>query len=346
MMKAVLLRSPRDGSGRRSRVEEVGVPRIGPGELLVEMRVCGLCGTDLEKIRGGYTAAMPVLGHEAVGVVDQVGDGVVGLKKGDTVFPHHHVSCGRCYFCRRGSETMCEQYRKTNLDPGGFAEFFRVPRRNVDAGGVLRLPSGLGFEPAAMIEPLACCIRALDRCAVRRGDSVLVAGAGPVGMAHALLLQRMGAQVLVSEVSRTRLKFAEESTDALVVDAKRDDVPRAVKKHTDGKGVDLAIVASGSPRALVQAVGSVRRGGKVCLFGLPEKGSRLDYDISDIFNSEVSVVSSYGATEVETAKALDLIASGKVNAGSLITHKFPLEEFDRAVKASEEGTGMKVLITP
>jgi len=344
-MKAVILGSPEAGRIGRAEVREVKVPSIGRGEVLVEMKACGLCGTDLEKIRGGYTAAMPVLGHEAVGVVVQVGDGVVGPKKGDRVFPHHHVSDGRCYYCRRGNETMCEEYRRTNLDPGGFAEFFRVPRRNVDAGGVLHLPSALGFEPAAMIEPLACCIRAIDKCAVQSGDSVLVAGAGPVGMAHALLLRWMKAKIIVSDVNRARLEFAEKSGAASVVDASREDVAGAAKGHTDGRGVDVAIVASGSPRALVQAIRSVRRGGKVCLFGLPEKGSRLDYDMSDMFNAEVSIVSSYGATEKETIRALDLIASKKVDAGSLITHRFPLEEFDRGVKTSAEGVGMKVLIT-
>ncbi len=344
-MKAVLLSGAAGAGGVRAEVSEVPVPRIAPGELLVEMKACGLCGTDIEKMLGHYTAAMPVLGHEAVGVVSAVGGDIAGLKEGDRVFPHHHVPCQECYYCRHGDQTMCKDYRTSNIDPGGFSEFFRVPSWNVAEGGVLRLPANVGFEEASLIEPVACCIRALDKCSVQHDESVLVVGAGPVGMMHSLLLLSKKARVVVSDVSEARLRFAERAKIETVLDASKRDVSEAVRKETGGRGADLVIVAAGSQKAIVQALRSVRKGGKVCLFGLPAKSTILDYDISDIFNSEVSVITSYGATDKETAKALELMASREVNFGSLITDRFPIEEFEKAVRTSSRAGGMKVVIT-
>jgi L-iditol 2-dehydrogenase len=217
---------------------------------------------------------------------------------------------------------------------------------NVSAGGVLRLPRGLDFELGALTEPVACCIRGVDKTEVARKDSVLVAGAGPVGMMHALLLKWHGAEVIVSDVIESRLRFVEEAHIGKTVDAGKADVIRQAKDLTGGRGPDLAIVASGSPKAIIQALGAVRKGGKVLLFGAPFKGSILDYDISDAFNSELTILTSYGCTEKETKRALKLLTSGEVDFAPLITHRFRLEDFDEAVEASLRGAAMKVLVTP
>ena len=344
-MKSVLLKRATAGDGLSAVLSDVPLPALDEGDLLVEMKACGLCGTDIEKLHGQYTAAMPVLGHEAVGVVAATGGQSEGFKEGDRVFPHHHVPCHRCHYCLRGNETMCTDYRTSNLHPGGFSEFFRVPAWNVKGGGVLSLPPNVGFEEASMIEPAACCIRALDRCGVSPGDSVLIVGAGPVGMIHTLLLLSMKAQVFVSDISRPRLEFAEKVGAASVVDASKEEVTPVVRELTSGRGADVVMVASGSQTAIVQALKSVRKGGKVCLFGVPMKGSIIDYDISDVFNSEVSIVTSYAATDVETAKALDLIVRRRVDFGSLITHRFSLDEFPKALEMAVRGEGMKTIVT-
>jgi L-iditol 2-dehydrogenase len=343
-MKSVLLTS--EGGRVRAEIAEVPVPSLSSGDLLVQMKACGLCGTDIEKIHGEYTAAMPVLGHEAVGVVAQADGEAGGFRKGDRVFPHHHVSCGVCYYCRRGSHTMCDRYRTSNLDPGGFSESFRVPQWNVSHGGVLRLPDGIGFEEASLIEPVACCVRALDKCGVGAEDTVLVVGAGPVGMAHALLLAYRKASVLMSDVNRERLRFAQTRKTASVLDAVRTDIPREVRQRTSGRGADLAIAASGSREAIVQALRSVRKGGKVCIFGVPPRGSVLEYDVSDPYNSEVSIIPSYGASDSDTAKALEVIAAHAADFGSLVTHRFAITDFQEAVETATSGRGMKVVITP
>jgi L-iditol 2-dehydrogenase len=344
-LKSVLLRRDPGAPSPRASLSEVPVPALAEGDILVSMKACGLCGTDIEKLHGEYLAAMPVLGHEAVGVVTSTMGDVGELAEGDRVFPHHHVPCHRCHYCLHGNETMCKEYRGSNLDPGGFSELFRVPSWNVKGGGVLRLPPGVGFEEASMIEPAACCIRALDRCGVSADDSVLLVGAGPVGMTHALLLLSMKAKVYVSDVSEPRLAFAGRFGIHSTFNAAKDDVPASVRDLTAGRGADFAIVASGSPKAIVQAMKSVRRGGKVCLFGVPVKGSVLDYDIGDVFNSEVSIISSYAATDVETRMALGMMAEHRVDFGSLITHRFSLGDFDKAVQTAIRGEGMKTIIT-
>ena len=328
----------------KAMVSDIPVPSIGPGEVLVGMSACGLCGTDIEKLQGEYTAAMPVIGHEAVGEVVAVGNGVVGIGEGDRVFPHHHVPCHECYYCKHGCETMCNGYKTSNLDPGGFSEFFRVPAWNVSKRGVLCLPSKIGDEEATMIEPVACCIRALAKCGVRADDSVLVVGAGPVGMLHALLLRSMKANIMISDVSEPRLRFAERARVGNVLDASKRDIPEEVKEETVGRGADLAIVASSSQEAITQALKSVRKGGVVCLFGIPSKGTVLEDSVSDLYNSDVSIIPSYGATDTDTANALNLIACRHIEFGSLITHKFRLEEFALGVQAVVSGQAMKVVI--
>jgi L-iditol 2-dehydrogenase len=345
-LKAVLLRNAGPPGTVGVEVSDVPVPQIGGGELLVEMKACGLCGTDIEKARGEYTAALPVLGHEAVGVVTSVAGETIGFREGDRVFAHHHVPCGECYYCVRGDETACKQYRGSNIYPGGFSEFYRVPEWNVSKGGVLRLPEQLGFDVATLIEPLGCCLRALHKCGVGPDNSVLVVGAGPVGILHSILLLSRTAKVMVSDISEPRLAFARRTRVESVIDARRKDVAKEVRERTAGRGADVAIVASGSQKAVLQAFRSVRTGGKICLFGVPAKGSILDYDLSNIYNAEVSMLPSYGTTDVETAEALSLIAADPERFQPVITHRFHIPEFPSALETAVSGAGMKIVITP
>ena len=205
-------------------------------------------------------------------------------------------------------------------------------------------PADFTFVQGALIEPAACCLRAIRRHA-KPGETVLVAGAGPVGLMLALLLEPMKGKVLISDVSEPRLEFARRTNVGLVLDAAREDVPARTRAETQGRGADLAIVASGSKAAIMQALGSVRRGGRVCLFGVPSRGSVLGYDISELYNAGQQLVTSYGADDSDTRAALEIVGS---NAGfeRLVTHRFPLARFDEAVEAATDGRAMKVVITP
>jgi L-iditol 2-dehydrogenase len=344
-VKSVVLKPRPGGRGLEPTIVESDNPSPGPGEIIVRMGACGLCGTDLEKMRGEYTASMPVIGHEAVGTVTAAGKGVKGFRAGDRVFPHHHVPDYSCYLCKKGNETMCDHYRSSNLEPGGFSEYFRVPRWNLEQGGVLMLPKGMSFETASLTEPLGCCIRSIRRCGLAQGEVTLIAGAGPVGVMHALLLKGSGARVFISDVSEERLKLAEGLKAGEVLDA-RLDVPGRVKSETKDRGADVAIVASGSKAAILQGLRSVRKGGKVCLFGVPPMGTVLDYDISELYNAEREIITSYGAVEADTRGALRVLSARADELGRLITHRFPIGRFDEAVKAASSGAGMKVVVTP
>ncbi len=340
-VKTVLLEGPGE-----VRVREVPSPSVGPGDLLVEMKACGLCGSDLEKIQGEYTAAPPTLGHEAVGVLVDVGPGVEGLELGERVFPHHHVPCYECEYCLRGSETMCPEYRRWHLEPGGFSEFFRVPAWNVSHGGVLKIPDDLSFEEGAFIEPLACCIRALDRFGAIEEMDVLVAGAGPMGLLTLQILPRYGArQVMVSEVSPHRLEFAGKAGADAVVNPLEEDLASRVGRMTGGRGADLVVVASGNPRALRQAMQAVRAGGRIGLIGILEASATLA-GASDLVTREISLLSSNAATESETRRALAMISEGVVDVRSLVSHSFPLADFQKAVDVSWKAESLKVIIVP
>ena len=215
---------------------------------------------------------------------------------------------------------------------------------NVSKGGVLRLPDEMSFEIGSLVEPVACCLRAIRNHA-RSGETALVAGAGPVGVMHALLLEPMEVKVIISDISRPRLDFAEKMRLGTVLDASREEVSQRVKSETQGRGADLAIIASGSKEAIMQGLASVRRGGRVCLFGVPPKGSVLGYDISELYNSGQRVVTSYGATDVDTKEALGILDSNP-EFGRLITDRFPLSRFGDAVEAASGGRAMKVVVTP
>lgn len=333
--------------GQAAVLADLPVPTATPGSLVVEMRACGLCGSDLEKIRGAYTAAPPVIGHEAVGVVAHAGSGAAGIRPGDRVFPHHHVACGECRECQAGSPTMCARYRATNLEPGGFAEHFRVPAWNVTHGGVLKLPDSVTFEQGTFIEPVACVLRGLHRApAVRDGDA-LIAGAGPTGLVFLQLLRHLGAsKVFVSEVSAYRRGFADDLGADGTWDPRAVEVSEAVRSRTASRGVDLAVVATGHADALGQALRSVRAGGTVLLFGVPEVGSRLDFDVSQLVTREVSIVPSNAATEEATREALELIRSKKIDVDRLVTHRFRLGQFHEAAAIASRAECVKAIVTP
>ena len=338
-MKAVLL----DEDGKVSS-RKVRTPKLRKGDILVEMKACGLCGSDIEKLHGRYKGVPPIIGHEASGMVAKANN-VKGIEEGDRVFPHHHVPCYKCYYCKTGSPTMCPDYRRVHYDPGGFAEYFRFLNWNIEHGGLLKLPKDMSFEEASFIEPTACCIRALNRYGVRRNDSVIVIGAGPIGLTFIQLLKIIGAKTYSSDLSNIRSKAARIFGAIKTLNPSEIDVAKEVKELTDGRGADLAIVASSSSKAIVQGFNYVRRGGRVGLFGVPSKGSVLDYDFSDLFNAEKSMISSNAASEDETQIALDYIHKRKIDVNSLITHKFKLEDFGKAVEIASKAESIKVLIT-
>ncbi|MEM0481270.1 MAG: alcohol dehydrogenase catalytic domain-containing protein [Nitrososphaerota archaeon] len=327
-------------------VVELEVPRPGPGEVLVRMLACGLCGTDVEKLEGRYRGSKPVIGHEAAGTIEAVAEDVSGLEPGELVVPHHHVNCGHCYYCLKDSPTMCPYYREYNFKPGGFSEYFIVPRWIVERGGIHKPPPGTSPIQACLTEPTACVLRAVKRITAKDPESYAVVGLGAVGLTFIQVLRWMGAaQVIGIDINPARLAAAQRYK-AEALNSTEGDVVEAVKSVTDGRGVDVAVVAAGPPQALSTAIRLTRRGGQVLLFAVPPHGSTLPHDISDLLVREVSIISSNAATDQEMREALDLISRKVVDAEGMVTHRYRIEEFGEALRTFKAGTGLKVVITP
>jgi len=327
------------------KIEDRPKPKIGQDEILVEMKACGICGSDLMDWYLRSRAPL-VLGHEPSGVIVEAGDKVDDFKVGDRVFVHHHVACLKCHYCIRRNYTMCEQFGKTRIIPGGFAEYFRVPAQNLQID-TLKIPDNLSFEEATLIEPVACCIRAMRKCNVQPSDVIAIIGAGPSGIINTMLLKNSSTRkIIVSDVIDYRLKVAERFGADLTIDSRSENFIEKLKSATDGIGADLVIVTAPSVEAFSEGMQVCCRGGTLCLFAPtpPEVQARISPH--RLFFSEITVIPSYSTSHVETRMALEMIISGRVKAKELITHRFPLTQIQDAFKtASESKKCLKVVIT-
>ncbi len=342
-MKAVFV----NGRGAVS-VKDIKLPDLtSTGDILVKMHACGLCGSDLEKIYGEYSMTSGRLGHEPAGEIVRIGSSVKDFKLGDRVFIHHHVACYSCHYCVHEDYTMCPAYQTNNISPCGLSEHFLVPEWNVSRGGVIRLPDNVTFDEAALVEPLACCIRAWKKCRFQKGDDVIVLGAGPTGLMHILLAIAFEAgKIFVIDTNDFRLDFAKKYGVQGFNSLSGHDLIDRIKLETGGRGGDVCIIATGNMKALLQSFDLTRRGGKIILFGVPPKGSQLPYDVSKLYSSEQSLIPSYAASEIETNQALRMIAETRIDIRSLITHKFHINNAPEAIKcAHEANNAMKVIIT-
>ena len=328
-------------------VDEVSSPVLEKGAILVKMQACGICGSDLEKVFGQYGQPSMKLGHEPSGIILDVGSDVTEFKKGDRVFTHHHVPCYDCHFCYHGNETMCKKYYETNLSPCGLSEQYVVPAWNVSHGGVLKISDSLSFEEAAMIEPLACCVRAWKKYDYQEGDSVAIFGVGPTGMMHVMLSHvKKFSKIFCFDVNDFRLDFAKKFNISDSINSMDEKRKEKILTATEGRGVDVAIVATSSLKALEDAIDMVRKGGAVMMFGVPSKGASMNIDMSKIYSKEITLVTSYAASDVDTKEALELIESSQVDVKQLITHTYSITETQKAFDHARSGdNAMKIIIT-
>jgi len=328
-------------------IDETQRPPLNSGDILVQMHACGICGSDLEKVFGQYGQPSMRLGHEPAGVILDIGSDVIEFKKGDRVFTHHHVSCYNCHFCNNGNETMCKKYSETNLSPCGLSEEYVVPTWNVSHGGVLKISDSLSFEEAAMIEPLACCVRAWTKYSYREGDSVAIFGVGPTGMMHVMLAQaKKFSKIFCFDVNDFRLNFAKKFNITESIHSMDEHRKQKVLDHTDGRGIDVAIVATSSLKALDDAIDMVRKGGVVMMFGVPSKGAMINLDMSKVYSKEITLVTSYAASDVDTKEALHLIESSQIDVKQLITHTYSIDDTQKAFEHAKSGdNAMKIIIT-
>lgn len=328
-------------------IAETKSPVLNPGEILVQMHACGICGSDIEKVFGHYGQPSMRLGHEPAGIILDVGKDVVSFKKGDRVFTHHHVPCYSCHYCLHGNETMCKKYSETNLSPCGLSEEYVVPQWNVSHGGVLKLPDSMTFEEAAMIEPLACCVRSWKKFLYKEGDSAAIFGMGPTGIMHVMIAQsKKFSKIFCFDVNDFRLDFAKKFGVTQTINSLDENRIEKIMTITEQRGIDVAIVATSSLKALEDAIQMVRKGGSILMFGVPSKGSKIDLDMSEIYSKEITLVTSYAASDDDTKESLHLINSKKINVKQLVTHKYSISDTQKAFDHARTGeNAMKIIIT-
>ena len=329
-------------------IKNIEKPPIGPGDILVEMRACGICGSDVEKVFGKYGQPSMRLGHEPAGIIREVGSEISNFSVGDRVFTHHHVACysDDCHECNHGNETMCKRYYESNLEPCGLADEYIVPEWNVKHGGVLKIPDSMSFEEAAMIEPLACCIRAWNKFTHKNNDSIAILGIGPTGIMHALLAKLYGFEkIFCLDLNEFRLDFAKKF-ETITINSENTNALKQIKSKTDDQGVDIVVVSTSSLNALKDAVSFVRKGGTIVMFGVPSKGANVDLDMNEIYSKGITIVNSYAASDFDTKEALEKISNKQINVSQLITHKYNLQECQQAfVHAKSGDNAMKIIIS-
>lgn len=327
------------------RVEEYPRPEIGPDEILVKVMASGICGTDvLEWYR--LKQAPRVLGHEIAAEVVETGPNVSKYKPGDRVFVSHHVPCNTCHYCMRGHHTVCETLHSTNFDPGGLAEYVRVPPINVDRGTFVLDPR-MSWEDGVFIEPMACVVRGQRLAKLSQEQTVLVLGSGFSGLLHLALARASGiTRIITTDVNDYRLDMARRLGATLAVDAK-DDVPARVREINDGRLADMVIVCTGAESAFHQALESVDRGGTVLCFATTEPGVDLPVPINRFWRNGITLMPSYACAALDIQVAMDLIAGGRIPVNELTTHVLPMEEVGEGFRlVAEAGDSMKVIIKP
>lgn len=334
------------------RLESVPVPEIGPGEILVRVHTCGICGTDLKKIATGSHSAPRIFGHETAGTVVAVGDKVAKFIPGDRVMVFHHIPCGSCFYCRHKTFAQCETYKRVGctagFEPsgGGFAEYVRVMDWIVQKGTVL-IPEQVSFEQASFVEPVNTCLKGIERLALLPDETVLVIGQGPIGIILSLLAKRTGATVITSDLYKQRLTISGKFGLENAIDASHVDVVNETRGRTEGSGADVSILAVGGNTLIRTAMDAVRPGGRVLLFAQTQHGEAV-FDPAAVCVDEKTLIGSYSASVDLQSECVELVMGGQFAFEKLISHRFPLT---RAVEALElaahpQPESMKIVIQP
>lgn len=327
------------------RIEEVPLPVIGPGEILVEVVASGICGSDVMEWYRVPRAPL-VLGHEIAGDIVEAGQGADRYPIGERVFVSHHVPCNICELCLAGHHTACETLHTTNFDPGGFAEYVRVPALQVDRG-VFPLPDEMSYEDGTFVEPLGCVVRAWTRSPLRPGANVLIVGSGISGLLHIKTAAALGAgRIVAADVTDYRLEAARRAGADTVMHS-HESLPVQVRETLGGRLADHVVLCTGAAAALRPAVESVASGGTVVLFAPPPPGEDIALPLLDLWRRDVTITTSYGAAPSDLAMAMDLLTHGRIEVADLVTHRLPLAETAEGFRlVAEAGESIKVIIEP
>jgi len=332
-------------NNRDIRIEDVPKPEIGSDEILLKVMASGICGTDVvEWYR--LPKAPRVLGHEATGIIDEVGEKVTKYKVGDRVFVSHHVPCNKCRYCLKDSHTACETLHTTNYYPGGFSQYIRVPKINVETG-VYKLTPNMSYEEGTFIEPLGCAVRGQRLADIHKDETILIIGSGMAGILHIQLAKLKGAQKIVAaDINPHRLELAEKFGADHVIDAK-GDLPQELKELNDGRAADKVIVCTGAVKAALTALECVDRGGTILYFAVPDPTTKIPIPITQFWRNETTIRTSYGAAPRDLEESLQILAQKQINVEDMITHRLSIREIAEGFRlVAEAGKSLKVIIEP
>ncbi len=345
-MKAIRYYAPGD-----IRVEMIDIPGCTDDEIRVKIDACAVCGTDMKAYRHGNPRikAPMVMGHEFTGIIDTVGANVGGFSTGERIVMATSISCGECYYCKKGWRNLCVDIAPMGFGyPGGMAEYTTIPARALQNGHVIKVPDNVKAEHAALSEPLSCAVNSAGNCDIQDGDTVVVVGAGPMGIMNACVARQFGAaKIILAEINPERLAQAEEFGFDLLVNPAREDLTQIVKDNTDGIGADVAIVAAPATAPQRQALELVRKRGTVCLFAsLPADNCMLEINSRIIHYGEIRLVGTSDSTGEHVAKAVEMIAGGTLPAEKLATHMLGLDEILEAFELMQSGKALRVVLKP
>ena len=334
-------------------VEEIPTPVIGAGEILIRVEACGICHTDLKKIEHNLLEPPRVYGHETAGVVAAVGSGVTCFQPGDRVVAFHHIPCRKCFYCQRKHYAQCPVYKKVGITAGfepaggGFAQYVRVMDWIVESG-VERIPAGVSFELATLVEPLNTCLKAVVQCDPQPEDFVVVLGQGPIGLMFTMLTRRTGARVAATDTIDSRLELAARCGAEFAWDPRMVDVPREVRALTGGRGADLVIVAASVPGIVNQAIACSRPGSRILLFAQTSSTERIETTGADICVGERTLFGCYSASVDLQTESAKLVFGGEIPVETLISHRLPLVKirsgFDLALHPGPKS--LKIIVQP
>lgn len=334
------------------RMETVPVPKIGPGEMLVRVHSCGVCGTDLKKISTGSHSAPRIFGHETSGVVAAVGEGVREYRPGDRVMVFHHIPCRECFYCKHKTFAQCATYKKVGctagFEPsgGGFAEYVRVMDWIVEHGTV-RIPDGVSFEQACFVEPVNTCMKGIEALRLQPGETVLTIGQGPIGIILSVLARRAGASLITSDLYAERLKIGVSFGLDQTIDASQANVVERVREMTEGRGADAVILAVGGNALIRTAMDAARPGGRILLFAQTQHGEAT-IDPAAVCVDEKTLVGSYSASVDLQDESVHFVMNREMDLERLVSHRFSLAESPKAIDLAAHPlpSSLKIVIQP
>jgi len=326
-----------------SGITDIDDPTPGKGEVVIDVRACGVCGSDIYKAQKAIKDPGAVLGHEAAGVIAAVGEGVHRFKKGDRVLAWHHAPCGSCHYCKRGSFSMCRQFIATNFYPGGFSEKILLPRELVSSA-LFKLPPDTSYELASLVEPLGCLYRALERTKLRKDDVALIIGAGFIGQLALSALNELVGNVVITDVRPERLDLAERrgATAAVTHEKAKDDVI----KLSRGRGADYVLMTFTSQKTIAEAQDIVRDGGTICQFAGPLTSGEPNWSSDLIYHKDLTVYGSYSPSPASFNTAFRKITWGDIDLSDIELKNYPLDETGVAFQDQAEHRVMKAIVTP